>query len=851
MCAKRNAGVAALVCSIAMLGAAQRAFADESPVGCSQNGSGASIGFVVAPGVTEFQHGTEVCFQVSLFNTCLNCCDVTELDSQLVLPNGSVVPITVDAVLNFGDSYPCPGSPQCATPSNCTIPGEVGYRYVVSHANEHGTTGVNCPPTPAPGTGEFSAFFLNTAGTVHASIHVGPALCQALALPVEHACCAPCSGICTSEPSAATCPPPSVFTPASTCSEVTCTPLNCDDGKSCTNPDICNPATGTCINPPVNAKCNDNITCTNPDLCAPSNPLSDPLTGCVITPVNAKCLDLLGCTADSCSPGAPLANPVTGCLNTPTNSLCNDFDLCTSDVCVPGTGCVNTPTGVCCDPLIGCPEDPTGCFDAFCDPATLLCRVVFQKGAVAAAEEFPTEPAVQRDLDDLFAAELREETGQVAGLIRESVSEKGSILYYSKIELKWNAAGAPIQDTFLTLVNDLNQEVCVEWHFINGDDPSPAIPGAERAHPGWNMYDCNTCYTPHENIYMSMLRGGGSLGCQPFTALDPGPPPGRPDPDGLPGERILRGYAIAIAVDRDGIPISWNHLTGHADIVNYSDLSAWEYNTYAFQCLATATNGAPCGTGPTELLLNGAEYDFAWDQLLFDFYGVGSEAFTLPPSNFVTINTDLTLYPVSVDLRSNFTNTSGPVLTRADITIWNENEDDRTGTSRCIDCWDQTLLCDYDPPNNFLINLLGTDKGYARINGVRADSCEGPGLCCCPRRCSNGNNLCEDNSWCGTPPNQGTCGLFGCFDPDCDEVDFRRGTPDRDCSEDAALLGLSNKWLFFSGLGLGRTDAGMTLVGIGTQAAVIRRDLPSGTAPQIPRPDAPADVKSTRQNSGR
>jgi hypothetical protein len=40
----------------------------------------------------------------------------------------------------------------------------------------------------------------------------------------------------------------------------------------------------------------------------------------------------------------------------------------------------------------------------------------------------------------------------------------------------------------------------------------------------------------------------------------------------------------------------------------------------------------------------------------------------------------------------------------------------------------------------------------------------------------------------------------------------------------AALLGVADKILYFSGIGSGRTDAGMTLVGRGSQSATIKRD---------------------------
>jgi hypothetical protein len=284
---------------------------------------------------------------------------------------------------------------------------------------------------------------------------------------------------------------------------------------------------------------------------------------------------------------------------------------------------------------------------------------------------------------------------------------------------------------------------------------------------------------------------GNPLGCQPFRSLDDGTPPGRPDLEGPAGSRVLRGYAIAFAVDNQGHEISWNHLSGSVDIVNYADRSAWEYNGFAFQCVVQATPGLACGTDTT-LNLNGIEYDAAFDKLLFDFYAVGSGAFT-NGLNTVTLDTDLTLYPVDVDLRQD---DDGPITTKADFDIWNQNEDGFSGTRRCITCWDQTLLSSYGALSNFMLSVLHTDKGKARIEGVESDECDPPGSCC---------DLSTD---------------IDCF-PAANHPFI-----DSDCSVKAALLGVSDKILAFSGAGgTGRTDAGMTLVGQGSYPASIQRDI--------------------------
>jgi uncharacterized repeat protein (TIGR01451 family) len=57
---------------------------------------------------------------------------------------------------------------------------------------------------------------------------------------------------------------------------------------------------------------------------------------------------------------------------------------------------------------------------------------------------------------------------------RVSSTDKGSLLYFSKIELRWDANGFLVQDTFLSLTNDYPDDVTVQLYFINGDAPIAA-----------------------------------------------------------------------------------------------------------------------------------------------------------------------------------------------------------------------------------------------------------------------------------------------------------------------------------------------------------------------------------------
>jgi len=372
---------------------------------------------------------------------------------------------------------------------------------------------------------------------------------------------------------------------------------------------------------------------------------------------------------------------------------------------------------------------------------------------------------------------------------RVSASEKGSLLIWSKVELRWNASGQPIQDVFIDLTNDYINDVLVQLYFINGDGPLPAM-GPERPHPGWNSVDVQIPLTMNEPTYWSAMTGG-PIGMQPFTILDPAYDglPGRPDPEGT-GDRVLRGYILGWAVDDLGAEIRWNHLKGDAIIVNYMYGSAWEYNAWAFAALdqgGTVLNGDPTGT-PGQLFLNGVEYDSAFGQLLLDFYAVNSTALS-GGGRTVSVDTDLTLFPVSVDLRQE---TEGPVTTKAHFDIWDMNEYEKSGTYRCVTCWDQTLLSMYGIPNNFLIKHLQTDKGKARITG-------------------QASQLCDVD-----------------YDP---EDGLALGADPRDIISVAdPLLGVAAKRLVFDN-GADYGFAGMNLFGLGTASALIQADRVSGGSP--------------------
>jgi len=418
---------------------------------------------------------------------------------------------------------------------------------------------------------------------------------------------------------------------------------------------------------------------------------------------------------------------------------------------------------------------------------------------------------------------------------RLNTTQKGSLLVFSKIEIKWDADGNLTQDTFLDWSNDADEgSVDVQAYFINGDRPLEEIQLddgtiTQEEEPGWNPMNCRFEMTKNEPHFWSAAHGSRHCPAA-FTTLDE-VGPGRPDPE-VPGGRVLRGFAVmwAVKFNPEGgyyEEIRWNHLKGDALLINYAEGSAWEYNAWAaaahcgepggglVDCFVTNPTGTVCAGRviPGRLGLDGLQYDITHDRMLLDFYASGSAAFSSRRTDGttdvnVTLDTDLTLHPMDIDLRQDGV---GPILTKAEFEVFNENEVKLSGLRRCICCWDQTMMGTYAMrvgiPNYFLRSRLGTDKGMARIDGVRSVQEE-----------------CDYCEVCGIEPrirDLGIPGVAGIFDFDRCELNMTR---------DTALLGVSAKLLSFEGRDAGPSvaggdpppdlkveRAGMNLVGVGEQ----------------------------------
>lgn len=247
---------------------------------------------------------------------------------------------------------------------------------------------------------------------------------------------------------------------------------------------------------------------------------------------------------------------------------------------------------------------------------------------VSSIEAVPAPPMLNDNQDHAT-------TGGVAAN-RASTTFKGSLIIWPVIEVKWDAHGTLIQDTFIHILNDFPANVEVQFYMVNGDAPLAAVFDSEtnqlieRAHPGWNWSDYKIMLTGDESTYWS-VASGLPKGVSPIAVLDAGNPNGRPDPDPTnPGGRVIRGFLLGWALNSDGNEIRWNHLKGHAVSVRYDQGTAFDYNPWSFRVVSGVNHGAEPDPFRGNLNLDGLEYDLAPRTLLFDFYAAGSQAHSHP-----------------------------------------------------------------------------------------------------------------------------------------------------------------------------------------------------------------------------
>lgn len=305
--------------------------AHQDPPGCTASGATA----IPYQYPNSARHGEEVCVWVEFSNLCVGCCSV-EGDAELVLGDDTVVPVIQDAWIQQGDYFVCPSDdPRCIAPSNCTIDGVPGYRFVVDHADEHGSVGWDCPPVAEAGFG-IEDMHLMFFAVSHGGNDVGAASCRSIAIRIDH-------DLCT---------------------------------DSCPNGEVC--VGGICVPPTCNhdGTCDEGENCSScPEDCASLD------AGCG----NGICEAGLGENCQNCS--ADCNGLLTGkrnaqfCCGSGAKGLpggCDD-SRCTDR----GYQCSNSQVSACCgDGVCGAMEDGCNCANDCEDPCP--CR---DRGVACAADE--------------------------------------------------------------------------------------------------------------------------------------------------------------------------------------------------------------------------------------------------------------------------------------------------------------------------------------------------------------------------------------------------------------------------------------------------------------------------------
>ena len=294
---------------------------------------------------------------------------------------------------------------------------------------------------------------------------------------------------------------------------------------------------------------------------------------------------------------------------------------------------------------------------------------------------------------------------------RASLSETGSVLIYPKVEVRWDADGKLMMDTFITLTNNGNEEIDITAYYV-----------AEQC----TSIDLHFTLTERQPAYWSALTGqpgpdGDAL--SPFT--DAGDPvqPGGPGTD-----LILRGYLVVIAtwdsdIDDEPCAVRWNKLFGEATLVDYAAGTSMEYKAYAFAADDGYAEKDTCITTTGELVFDESDYAAFPHQLLLPFYKPGTSPYGGSEAPYFTdsviTDTELTLIIGDMDLRRiplvddapGDAEVAWPWKTKVEFEIWDENENGHTGLDYVIPKFFSETLTNLG--GSFV--TLPTTAGFARI----------------------------------------------------------------------------------------------------------------------------------------
>lgn len=304
------------------------------------------------------------------------------------------------------------------------------------------------------------------------------------------------------------------------------------------------------------------------------------------------------------------------------------------------------------------------------------------------------------------------------GLAAQNVgnaSQKGSLLIFPKIDTTV-IDGISRRDTIIRISNDYPRDTRVKCYWVD----------AEQRVDGFELL-----ITSAQPIW---FRASDGMGAGTYDGARAGSYPVMASPffENRVGE--LKCWAVNAAGSSQ---IAWNHLYGTAMIIDYTMLTAYEYNSINFTVRPSGYLLGEEVPPPGDILLSAKtrDYDACPKYLLFNFFS-SDDAFARPigldgeASGVSMGRSSLTLVPCHQDLRQD----RAPTCTKAKFDVWNENEVKFTGAYQCMKCWFEGYLQDLGTPAgipggrggaNFTWKGLHTTMGRLRVQGVASTACRG------------------------------------------------------------------------------------------------------------------------------
>jgi hypothetical protein len=285
-------------------------------------------------------------------------------------------------------------------------------------------------------------------------------------------------------------------------------------------------------------------------------------------------------------------------------------------------------------------------------------------------------------------------------------TQRGSLLIFPRIEV------TAFSDTLITMINDFGygQPLDLKCYYL--------APGDSYSSKKY-VKDFTKKPTSNQPFFWWASTGktvgfGATGGTRVIpVGFSPFPPLG----GGTGTVAKTAGEMKCWAVNGDGLPIHFNHLSGTATIV-YSGGQAAEYNAWAFEAVEggrTTTNTGNTLTQPAdptlllgsaELALDGKMYDSCPVQLLGSYFPGGAN------------RTQITIAGCNQDLRQD----RQIFETKLNYTFWDADENAVTGWYECADSWYERALTGV---NGIDGANMDSPIAYFRVYGAPSNVCTG------------------------------------------------------------------------------------------------------------------------------